>query len=281
MDSSEAEWWSLLSANVPPGFRVGFSVPLFLLLEVEGGGRSEQDLLGAIVPFVVFTPTGYASRAIFLGRDDSVDGLLRQVGIEVSYLEGPPTMETARRALGIKSREREESLSTIEVSHPPSAPLVIAPPKESSTSSAPEPAAVQDTPVLRKGEDMVREFSRRFWSGEVGMLRLSEELVAAGQEAAQSTPALSVPPASPSGQDPSSKSPPRKGSAQPGTREVSSSAASSISASYSPPACPRCGKPMQLKVARKGKAAGSQFWSCTGYPECKGTRPFHPRPEGG
>ena len=40
------------------------------------------------------------------------------------------------------------------------------------------------------------------------------------------------------------------------------------------PPCPRCGKPMALRTARKGPHAGSQFWGCSGYPECKGTRPL-------
>jgi four helix bundle suffix protein len=38
------------------------------------------------------------------------------------------------------------------------------------------------------------------------------------------------------------------------------------------PACPACGKPMLLRTARKGGSAGSQFWGCSGYPDCKGTR---------
>ena len=38
------------------------------------------------------------------------------------------------------------------------------------------------------------------------------------------------------------------------------------------PACPRCGKPMALRTARKGQRAGLQFWGCSGFPECKGTR---------
>lgn len=38
------------------------------------------------------------------------------------------------------------------------------------------------------------------------------------------------------------------------------------------PACPACGKMMVLRTARKGKHAGSQFWGCAGYPDCKGTR---------
>ena len=37
------------------------------------------------------------------------------------------------------------------------------------------------------------------------------------------------------------------------------------------PNCPLCGKLMALRTARKGRHTGSQFWGCTGYPECKGT----------
>ena len=40
------------------------------------------------------------------------------------------------------------------------------------------------------------------------------------------------------------------------------------------PACPVCGKQMSLRKARQGKNAGTQFWGCAGYPECKGTRPL-------
>ncbi|MDD5204238.1 MAG: four helix bundle suffix domain-containing protein [Desulfobacterales bacterium] len=39
------------------------------------------------------------------------------------------------------------------------------------------------------------------------------------------------------------------------------------------PACPLCGKAMVMRTARKGKKAGSTFWGCSGFPECKGTRP--------
>jgi restriction system protein len=38
------------------------------------------------------------------------------------------------------------------------------------------------------------------------------------------------------------------------------------------PTCPNCGKPMVLRTARQGKQSGSQFWGCSGYPECTGTR---------
>jgi len=38
------------------------------------------------------------------------------------------------------------------------------------------------------------------------------------------------------------------------------------------PKCPLCGKPMRKMIAKKGRNAGNAFWSCTGYPDCKGTR---------
>jgi len=39
------------------------------------------------------------------------------------------------------------------------------------------------------------------------------------------------------------------------------------------PNCPKCGKAMALRTARKGPNAGKSFWSCTDYPECKGASP--------
>jgi len=38
------------------------------------------------------------------------------------------------------------------------------------------------------------------------------------------------------------------------------------------PTCPECGRAMRKTVAKKGRNAGSWFWGCTGYPECRGTR---------
>jgi four helix bundle suffix protein len=37
------------------------------------------------------------------------------------------------------------------------------------------------------------------------------------------------------------------------------------------PVCSACGKAMVLRTARKGAKAGSRFWGCVGYPECRGT----------
>jgi restriction system protein len=44
------------------------------------------------------------------------------------------------------------------------------------------------------------------------------------------------------------------------------------SAQAAAPACPECGKPMLLRTARRGTNASNQFWGCSAYPACKGTR---------
>lgn len=42
--------------------------------------------------------------------------------------------------------------------------------------------------------------------------------------------------------------------------------------SGSVPSCPRCGTPMRRRTARRGARAGHQFWGCSRYPSCTGTR---------
>lgn len=40
------------------------------------------------------------------------------------------------------------------------------------------------------------------------------------------------------------------------------------------PLCPKCGASMVLRTAKKGNMAGSQFWGCSTYPKCRGTKIF-------
>ena len=40
------------------------------------------------------------------------------------------------------------------------------------------------------------------------------------------------------------------------------------------PLCPKCGKPMLKRMAKKGVNSGKPFWSCSAYPNCNGTRKF-------
>ncbi len=39
-----------------------------------------------------------------------------------------------------------------------------------------------------------------------------------------------------------------------------------------PPDCPHCGSRMQRRTARRGRNAGGDFWGCSRYPSCSGTR---------
>lgn len=39
------------------------------------------------------------------------------------------------------------------------------------------------------------------------------------------------------------------------------------------PACPKCGGVMTIRTARQGQRAGQDFWGCSRFPQCRGTRP--------
>ena len=38
------------------------------------------------------------------------------------------------------------------------------------------------------------------------------------------------------------------------------------------PHCPACNSLMVKRTARRGVSAGSEFWGCPNYPQCRGTR---------
>ena len=42
------------------------------------------------------------------------------------------------------------------------------------------------------------------------------------------------------------------------------------------PPCPQCGSAMARRTARRGSQAGVQFWGCSRFPRCRGTRPYKP-----
>jgi restriction system protein len=46
-----------------------------------------------------------------------------------------------------------------------------------------------------------------------------------------------------------------------------------VAPAASAPLCPRCESPMVLRIARRGVNTGEQFWGCSTYPNCQGTRP--------
>ena len=39
--------------------------------------------------------------------------------------------------------------------------------------------------------------------------------------------------------------------------------------------CPKCGKSMVLRTAKKGANPGEKFWGCSEFPKCRGTKPFN------
>lgn len=58
----------------------------------------------------------------------------------------------------------------------------------------------------------------------------------------------------------------------PGNKAQPPPVVESVQASPTPsvaPSCPRCGKPLVQRVARKGKNPGARFWGCSGFPACR------------
>lgn len=49
-------------------------------------------------------------------------------------------------------------------------------------------------------------------------------------------------------------------------------AAQALVSDHVSPDCPRCGRSMVKRTARRGANAGSAFWGCSDYPRCRGTR---------
>jgi restriction system protein len=49
------------------------------------------------------------------------------------------------------------------------------------------------------------------------------------------------------------------------------SEADTLQTSNIDPECPKCGKSMVRRVAKKGKQAGIEFWGCSGFPVCRQT----------
>jgi len=56
-------------------------------------------------------------------------------------------------------------------------------------------------------------------------------------------------------------------------RAVPTQATASVAGPDPNRTCPSCSKPMVRRTAKRGANAGGEFWGCTGYPVCRGTRP--------
>lgn len=66
----------------------------------------------------------------------------------------------------------------------------------------------------------------------------------------------------------------RAGAGQPAARPDATKATRPTADPGPPTVCPLCTKPMVRRTAKRGANAGGEFWGCTGYPACRGTRPI-------
>jgi restriction system protein len=58
------------------------------------------------------------------------------------------------------------------------------------------------------------------------------------------------------------------------TEKLHASRTSARNFNVEAPRCPECDKPMMRRTAKTGRSQGLPFWGCSGYPDCKGTRPI-------
>jgi len=56
------------------------------------------------------------------------------------------------------------------------------------------------------------------------------------------------------------------------TKAADASPVSMTASDSEAPPCPKCGKPMVLRLAKTGSRKGSYFWGCPDYPRCRGVR---------
>jgi restriction system protein len=64
----------------------------------------------------------------------------------------------------------------------------------------------------------------------------------------------------------------QRSSVSTGARPATQAESGYSSSSSESPSCPKCNGPMTRRVASRGSNAGRQFWGCTAYPGCRGTR---------
>ena len=64
------------------------------------------------------------------------------------------------------------------------------------------------------------------------------------------------------------------GAVRPATRADATKSSPPGTAPAQATTCPLCAKPMVRRTAKRGANAGGEFWGCTGYPACRGTRPI-------
>jgi len=109
------------------------------------------------------------------------------------------------------------------------------------------------------------------WAG-VGLTSRGESAPASSSPPAPAAPTFPFPPA---------VEPERTPAALPATvSAVPVISASTLSIICDKPECPACHSSMRLRTARRGRHHGTQFWGCSRFPACHGTRPLTQPPSG-
>lgn len=263
----ELAWWVMLERVAPPGFRIAPSLPLGYVLDTTSTGRVVDELFSLSIPFLMVQGNGYPHKAFLTEHNQEVETALRQAGLPFAYLSGQPTIESARALLGVETAdptiEEEQSAAPQPTELPAvskaNTPLEVHPENELPTmqTMAAMPPGKPALP-LSFDEVMAREISKRFWQQGDRVSEIFVELIARGKEHAHADtmPPTNDPDVSEDNSSQDSTNPPPSQDSKSDTKT---------------PQCPKCGAPMVLKTARKGNRAGSKFWGCTRYPDCKAT----------
>ncbi len=56
--------------------------------------------------------------------------------------------------------------------------------------------------------------------------------------------------------------------------KIASEPVVTVKPAVQPPRCPKCGSEMVLRTVKNGANAGSHFWGCSNYPNCRGMLPY-------
>lgn len=246
LSPEEGEDWHRLEETTPLGRRVLPMVPLALIVE----GRLRENLSGEVIPFLEVTGDGFPTKAYFYERGEPFS-LLESLGLTCEIIGA--------------AQKGSQGNSPGQVAEKKTTP----PPLETKESELTEEGESQNEQAGEEGkkdantvELTAMDFAQMWWRGEISTVLRVPEM--APQEEKEGESQENKKKEQPEGTEKKEQEEARK--AKPREREKEAQEEAS-------PKCPVCGAEMVLKVAKKGKMAGQPFWSCSRYPECKGTRP--------
>jgi len=248
LEPGALELWGEVLVSAPTGTRVSAGVVIDLIVEEENGRALPEEVAGYVVPYVVFSSGGVPLWAFVRDEDAGIAEFLRAAGLEVRTLgqlrSGRREVQAGDTSVPLRENAEEGGKVGSKVAEDGAEEPVNAGSGEEHGGEATESTSGDEEGGLEE------DFARAFWEGRVGA---AEALKAVSQAPAIEPldPPFVVYQAS------------RAESAKKGGERKEGV-----------PACPKCGAPMVLKTARRGKRAGKKFWSCSRFPECKGTRPY-------